>query len=143
MIRTFITLIAVGISFSSFATTTQDKIAKAITNLDLKQMKAVLVQHNNKRIYQQYFDDFSKDDKHNVRSASKSFTSLLFGIAMQQGKFQSLQDKVLPVFPNYLNEQNSFSKKQNMTFFQLLSMTNPLECNDTGEVLVIEPQAFF
>ncbi|NVK88312.1 MAG: serine hydrolase [Gammaproteobacteria bacterium] len=102
----------------------------SIDALELKQMSAILVQQNGAIVFEQYYNGSQADDLHDIRSASKSITSLLFGIALKQQQVASLEQPVLPVFKDYQPLHHDFAAKQNMTFFDLLSMTNPLECDD-------------
>lgn len=104
-----------------------------IEALKLQKMAGILVQQHNQLLYEQYFNGSSARALHDIRSASKSVTSLLFGMALQQQLFTSEQDLVLPVFADYQPLLFATKAKTAMTFFQLLSMTNPLECNDWTE----------
>ncbi|NVJ62388.1 MAG: serine hydrolase [Gammaproteobacteria bacterium] len=120
-------------SFSAYASdATVDKlsISSKIEQLELKQMSSVLVQHKNKLVFEQYYNGTKRHDLHDIRSASKSITSLMLGIAIEQGKIPSLDSKVRPYFKDYEPVLFDSPAKQNMTFFELLSMTNPLECDD-------------
>ncbi|TQV73833.1 serine hydrolase [Aliikangiella marina] len=105
-------------------------IADKIDALELKQMSAIVVQKDNEVVFEKYFEGFAAGELHNVRSASKSLTGLLFGIALEQEKFTSADEKVLNHFPDYQNLLFDNPAKQQMTFFDLLSMTGPLECDD-------------
>lgn len=105
------------------------EIQQQIDSIAPKQLSAVLVQQDGKLLFESYYNGTSQDDLHNIRSASKTLTSLMFGIAIGRGLFDSVDDRVLPVFDDY-SPQYNHTVKQNMRFFDLLSMTNPLECDD-------------
>lgn len=109
-------------------------ISSKISELKPQQLSSVLVMHNNKLVHESYYNGAGADELHDIRSASKTFTGLMFGRAIADGYFGSEHDKVLPIF----NEHQPFlypsDVKSNMTFFDLLSMTNPLECDDMNEI---------
>lgn len=121
---------------------TDDAIAKSEGHLKLtelessivkdkyKKISSVLIQENGKLIYERYFNDGGAEHLNDIRSAGKSITALLFGQAIDQGLFQSENDKVLPIFADKEPFQNPFPAKSSMTFSELLMMSSKLECND-------------
>jgi CubicO group peptidase (beta-lactamase class C family) len=68
-----------------------------------------------------YYNGFNKTTPHNVMSVSKSFLSAITGIALEQGFLDSLEEKVLPYFPEYLNSEID-SVKYRITIRHLLTM---------------------
>jgi CubicO group peptidase (beta-lactamase class C family) len=72
--------------------------------------------------------DFGIDTIHNLASVTKSFTSALVGIAMDQGFIQGVDEKVFGFFPEYshLNDE----RKDKITLEHLLTMTSGLEWNE-------------
>ena len=101
-----------------------------IANAEFKQVTSVLVQQQATLLYEQYFNQSHADQLHDIRSASKSITAILFGQALAQGLFDSVEQKVLSVFKHRLPVQNPFPAKSTMSFEDLLMMSSPLECND-------------
>lgn len=101
-----------------------------ITQLQPKKLSSVLVMQNDALLFEQYYNGASADQLHDVRSASKTLTGLMFGKAIEDNYFASEYDKVLPLFKRYTNLNYPSDRKQQMTFFDLLTMTNPLECDD-------------
>ena len=67
---------------------------------------------------------FSPRDLHDVRSISKSVTSLLVGIARGEGNFPSLQSSVLDFFPEYADLRTPENAR--ITFQHLLTMSHGL-----------------
>lgn len=108
-------------------------ISPRISDLKPQQLSSVLVMQNDQLLFEQYYNGVNADDLHDIRSASKTFTGLMFGKAIADGYFTSEQDLVLPLFKR-ITVQNPSPEKSNMTFFDLLSMTNPLECDDMNEL---------
>ncbi len=105
-------------------------ISQGVDAIKPKKLSSVLVMQDGKLLFEGYYNGAKADDLHNIRSASKTFTGLMFGVAIADGHFSSSLDKVLAAFPGYKTLLYPSEKKTNMTFFDLLSMTNPLECDD-------------
>ena len=61
----------------------------------------LVVQKNGKLIYEKYFDGHKETDKINIFSVTKSITSILIGMAIDQGYIKSINQKVLDFFPYY------------------------------------------
>ena len=132
-------IVALGLCcFSSHGalvdTASYQLMEQKITHKEYKKITSVLVNHQGKRIYEQYFNEGAKEYKNNVRSASKSITAILFGIAIEQGLFDSEHDKVLESFQDQYPIAHLTEKKRNMTFQDLLMMNPPMECNDWNEL---------
>jgi CubicO group peptidase (beta-lactamase class C family) len=62
-----------------------------------------------------------------LRSATKSITSVLIGIAIEQGEIDGVQSKLLDFFPEYKNPENENSPKRNITLEQVLTMTSGIQ----------------
>lgn len=123
-------LAAVAMTLSQAVGAAAESLEQAIHQLAPKQLSAVLLQQEGRLKHELYFNGATRNDLHNIRSASKSLTSMLFGIAIQEGHFSSVDERVLPVFPEYQPLLFPSPRKAQMRFFDLLSMTNPLECDD-------------
>ena len=72
--------------------------------------------------------DFDRDTLHCQASVSKSITSLLFGIAVDQGKVGDLNEKMFDSFPEY-SEANDAVRGE-ITLRQMLSMTTGLSWDE-------------
>lgn len=66
--------------------------------------------------------------KHDLRSVSKSVTSLLIGIALAEGKFPRLESPVLDFFPEYADLRTP--EKDRITFADLLTMSSGLQWDE-------------
>ena len=63
------------------------KINELMINIlkgDIKNIHSILLVKNGKLIFEEYFYGYNRDTKHIIYSASKSVTSILMGIAMDQ-----------------------------------------------------------
>ena len=63
------------------------------------QTQGVMIIQDDKIVYEKYWGDFSADRLATIFSVSKSITSLLCGIAMDEGYIQSLDDLVIKYLP--------------------------------------------
>jgi len=104
---------------------------------------SIVVVRNNKLVFEEYFQGdkfnlgqytgetgFDRNDTHNLCSATKSFTSALVGIAIDNGFIQSLDQKVFDFFPEYADLLISVPEKQNLTLKHLLTMSSGIEWDD-------------
>jgi CubicO group peptidase (beta-lactamase class C family) len=69
-----------------------------------------------------------KDSLHDIRSISKSIVSACVGIAVQQGKIKSVDQKILDFFPGH--EKLDTGVKSLLTIKHLLSMSSGLIWNE-------------
>jgi CubicO group peptidase (beta-lactamase class C family) len=73
-------------------------------------------------VYEQYFMDFAREYTQNSASVTKSITSALVGIALQQGYLKSLDQKVLDFFPEYITSDTDPLVRE-ITLKHLLTMS--------------------
>lgn len=76
--------------------------------------------------YNRYFDE---DIEHNVYSCTKSVTSALIGIAIDQGYIDSVGQKILPLFDSY-DLENYSTLKEEISIKHLLTMSAGLEWHE-------------
>ena len=72
-------------------------------------------------IAEEYYNGYSKNSAHNVMSVSKSFLSALAGIALREGYLDSLNQKMIDFFPEYIYPAMD-SRKNDITVRNLLMM---------------------
>ncbi len=90
---------------------------------------SMVVVKNNALVAEGYFHGFGRDTPHDMRSASKSITSALTGIAVSQG----LMDVSAPIaqyIPNFGSYANQDARKSAIQVFNLLNMNSGLQCDD-------------
>ena len=78
----------------------------------------------------------SKDSLHDIRSISKSIVSACVGIAIEQGKIKSVQQRVFDFFPEYAKLDTG--RKSLLTIEHLLTMSSGLKWNE--EVPYTDPE---
>lgn len=81
----------------------------------------LLVIRNGFLIAERYFNGFNESTPHNIKSVSKSFLSAITGIALQQGYIDSLEEKMLDYFPEYVYPGMD-ARKYDITLRHLLTM---------------------
>lgn len=81
----------------------------------------LLVLKNGILIAEKYFNEASIDQVSGRASSTKSFTSALVGIALNQGCLQSVNQKMLDFFPEYADEIAD-PRKEQITIQDLLQM---------------------
>src|SRR5205085_5287129 len=70
----------------------------------------------------------------NTRSATKSITSILVGLAIQEEKLSGVNARVLDLLPEHRSRlQNPDPRKEKITVEDLLTMSSPLECDDWND----------
>ena len=93
---------------------------------DHPDLKAVVVRAGGRLVAEHYFNDESPDELHDMRSAGKSITSLLVGIARDRRLIGSLEDPV----ERYLPEARG-SAIGNVSLEDVLTMRSGLAANDS------------
>jgi CubicO group peptidase (beta-lactamase class C family) len=75
-------------------------------------------------------EDATRRSPPDLRSATKSVTALLVGIALERGHIPSLQARVADLLPEYRDALQSDPKKAAITVEDLLTMRSGLDCDD-------------
>ena len=93
--------------------------------------QSLILMRNGHVVYEQYFNGSHATDSNNIASVSKSMLSALIGIAIEQGRFQSADDRIADYLPEYF-EAISDPKLRELTLHQLLTMTHGLAWEENG-----------
>lgn len=109
-----------------------DSLTTVITNKTYADIHSVVISKNGKLLYEQYFNDWKKDAVHDSRSAFKSITSLLAGIAVDKGLI-NVNQKVYSFFPEYKNFSGAHAWKKDMTIEHLLRMQAGFDCEEFND----------
>ena len=99
-----------------------DLIRRIRHEKECPQLHSLLVVRNGYLVLEEYFDGFNAEIVNSLQSVSKSFTSAVMGIAIEQGKIRNVDEKVLDFFPNIHNIQNMDDRKASMKLRDLLTM---------------------
>ena len=104
--------------------------ANAIGTGTFRGVDSMLVVRHGMLVHETYFNDFDREKLHDLRSATKSITSALVGIAIDQGLLPGLDEPVLPHLGGEAGLQNPDPRKREITVENLLTMTPGLACDD-------------
>ena len=104
-------------------------IARQIEDGTLRQITSVLVQHRGQLVYEAYYNGGSATTLNDIRSAGKTVTGLLAGIALAEGRLESVRQPVFGLFPDR-PRRHPDPRKEAITVEDLLTMSSVLECND-------------
>ena len=88
-------------------------------------IKQIIAYKNNVLEIEEYRDDFTKEDTMNVMSVTKSVTSLLVGIAIDQGLIKSVDDFVMDYYKDIYTPKKGEKTIFDVTIRHLLTMTAP------------------
>lgn len=88
---------------------------------ELDTLYGLLVIKNGHLVAEKYYQGRSVDSRDPLASVTKSFTSALAGIALEQGCLESLDVKMADYFPEY-TDQLEDPRKQAITLEQMLQM---------------------
>ncbi len=100
---------------------------------------AYLVIQNDSIRYEEYWDHYSDSSVTNAFSATKSIISLLVGIAIDEGKIKSVDQKVSDFFPEFAE---GYGKE--LTIKHLLTMSSGLNWDESyGSLFSKTTQAYY
>lgn len=102
-----------------------------ISKDSLPNTHSVLISKNGKLIYENYFGGYNANIPHDMRSASKSISSTIVGLAKDKSLFQNVQQSIFNFLPEkYQNQRDSLKSKIDIQ--SLLTMSSGLDAIDYG-----------
>jgi CubicO group peptidase (beta-lactamase class C family) len=110
---------------------------RAIMRGEYPRIHSILIASQGKLIFEEYFPGYTNEGKwinynhgtaHNLASISKSLTTLIFGIAYDQGYIKDLDSSALAWYPEY--DRPDRTQKEAITIRHLLTMQAGLEWNE-------------
>ena len=127
---------------AGFTSDIGDILDSAVENGELTNLHSVLVIRNGKLVTERYYEGadeiwgtrigkiiFTPDTLHDLRSVTKSIVSLLYGIALSEGKVPGLDAPLVDQFPEYADLVND-NERRRITVEHVLTMTMGLEWNE-------------
>jgi CubicO group peptidase (beta-lactamase class C family) len=100
-----------------------------IANYNLKEITSVIVIYDKKLLLEEYFNDADRSSLHDTRSATKSFTSTLMGIAIKDGYIKN-ENQTLNKFYDLKKFANYDPKKDSVKIKDLLTMSSAFNGSD-------------
>lgn len=105
------------------------ELALAAAAVDAKSgVSAMLVMRHGQPVFEQYWNGFDKDTLHDLRSATKSITSLLVGIAIDQHALGGVDDPISRWLA--ADYPGAPALSDGLVLENLLTMRSGLACND-------------
>lgn len=120
--------------------TKKSRLMDGIDRIEQKaygEIHSILFVRNKELVFEKYFPgtnsqgqfiNFDRFTKHEVQSASKSYRSLLIGIAIDKGYINGVEEKVFDFFPEHQNLLTS--EKEDITLDHFLNMASGLDWNE-------------
>ncbi len=102
----------------------------AIRAGEFKKVTSVLVARHGRLVYEGYFGGADATTALNTRSATKTVTGMLIGIAIDRGSLSGVDAPVLRFFPELQPVANPDPRKAKITIEDFLTMSSLLECDD-------------
>jgi CubicO group peptidase (beta-lactamase class C family) len=94
---------------------------------------SVLVVRHGRIVFEEYRNGYNQDTKHHLQSVTKSFSSMLIGIAIHQGFLEGVEQKVVDLFPDH-TIANLDARKQRLTLEHLLTMSDGMEQHEIDRI---------
>jgi len=115
-----------------------EPIAEMIDVLGLdyfEKLDSILIARNGKLVFEAYFNGFDAETTHDTRSAFKSITATLAGIALERGDIDSVDVPMQAYFPDYWTDlTGDRALKAQITLDHLLTMTPGFEAEENFNV---------
>ena len=108
-------------------------LSRAVRSEEFKKMGSILIARHGKLAYEHYVEGDASTLR-DTRSATKSITDVLVGIAIGEGKLKGVDARVLALLPERAGRiQNPDPRKNSITVEDFLTMSSPLECDDWND----------
>lgn len=91
---------------------------------------SLLVAHGGKLVLEEYFFGFDRDTTHDIRSAGKTYASVMLGAAMSKGAKLAPDTKVYELLAGMGPFARADPRKMKVTLAHLMTHTSGLACND-------------
>jgi CubicO group peptidase (beta-lactamase class C family) len=100
-------------------------------------LKGIVVVRNGRLVSEHYFNGDAVETLHDIRSATKSITSLLMGIAIDKGLVRSINDPISLYLPGFAKAGSTKAGlpedgKEKITIKDLLNMRSGLDADDSN-----------
>jgi len=105
----------------------------AIRSEEFKKIGSVLIARHGKLLYEDYVEGDASTLR-DTRSATKSITDALVGIAIAEKRLNGVDARILQLLPERAAKmQNPDPRKNKITVEDFLTMSSPLECDDWND----------
>ncbi|MFC1661631.1 serine hydrolase domain-containing protein [Gemmatimonadota bacterium] len=121
--------------------------------MDDHEVHSILIVRDGKLVFEEYFQGrkfnlaqytgdvgFDRDETHNLASVTKSFTTTLVGMALDQGHIETVEDRVFDYFPEHADLVAQDPRRGDMTLEDLLLMRSGITWDDLGTYSYSDPR---
>lgn len=102
-----------------------NQLVTQVRSNDFNNIDALLIIKDGKLVLDEYFNKYDKNTKHKIWSCTKSFSSALIGIALDQGKISGENDSIITYLGVYAANLNK--RKKAITIANVLEMGTGLQ----------------
>ena len=125
--------ITTSLAGAGLSETKLSAMSAAIRSDQFKKISSIVIARHGKLAFEDYVEG-DADTLRDTRSATKSITDVLLGIALQEGKVSGVDAEVLGLLPEHARRiQNPDPRKSKITIEDFLTMSSPLECDDWND----------
>ena len=124
---------ATGLDETALANIVRERASSDPTARPPQLMDALLVAHHGYLVLEEYFYGLSRDEPHDIRSAGKTFASVMLGTAPAMNAGLSPDSRIYELFKDSSPFANADPRKAEITLTQLMTHTSGLACDDNDE----------
>lgn len=128
-------------SLDSFSVTLKENEKEALHDMLRKtETTAFIVIRNDSLIYEKYYNGYNRESLNTSFSVGKSITSLMIGVAVDEGLINSVNDPVTNYLPELLKRDPEYSR---VTIAHLLNMRSGIQFKDHDLPWGDKPKAYY
>jgi CubicO group peptidase (beta-lactamase class C family) len=90
---------------------------------------SVLVVRHGHVVFEEYRNGYNQNTRHHLQSVTKSFSSMLIGIAIHEGFLDGVDQRLVDLFPDH-TIANLDARKQRLTLEHLLTMSDGMDWHE-------------
>jgi CubicO group peptidase (beta-lactamase class C family) len=120
------------VSGGSFDKVTIEKLNKLVLQKTFKSITSIVIIKNGKLLLEEYFNGANRNTLHDTRSATKSFTSALMGIAIKDG-YISNEYQILKEFYDLTQYGHYSHGKDSVKISDLMTMSSAFRGSDDDQ----------
>lgn len=109
-----------------------DVLVEDIKDGEQGKIHSLIIIHYDSLVLEEYFMGWTRHMRHPIYSATKSVSSALIGIAIEQGYISGVDEKLLSFFPEYDDIENLDTRKESITLENILTMTAGFSWDETS-----------
>lgn len=103
------------------------------TSVTTPYIHSLSIARHGRLVLDEYFYGFHRERPHDMRSASKSLTAALVGVAIDRGAGFDLDTPIYSLFPEHAPLAHDGNRKRKVTVEHLLTMTSGFDCDDDDD----------